>query len=214
MYHDAYAHLYQKMQGFRVKIFTAEKDVYLDGSLSLKPSTRSTYDIAMRDATIDGLLTMDKIEELKPGQIFYRLEMPSELFIIQSVNKFEFQKQTRNINAVKQNSFITIQRKDYDEILNKEIYKDIYSNLISFVTMQNKDEKNFAAGIEDNTMVQIQFPKIDLQDNVYDIKVEDRIILTDISRKISKKVKIESVNMFGVPGVTMVAGTFDTRTGE
>ena len=114
IYPDAYAHIYQKMEGFKIKIY-APSNKELDGYLSLKPSTRSTYDIAMRDATIDGLITMDKIEELKPSQIFYRAEVPDELFILQSVNRFEFQQNTRNINAIKQNSFVTIKRKQYNE---------------------------------------------------------------------------------------------------
>ena len=63
VYPDAYAHIYQKMEGFKIRIY-APNNVLLEGYLSLKPSTRSTYDIAMRDATIDGLITMDKIEEL------------------------------------------------------------------------------------------------------------------------------------------------------
>lgn len=121
MYQDAYAHLYQKIEGFKIKVKTSEKEV-LQGYLSLTPSTRSTYDIAMRDATIDGLLTMDQIDKLKPSQIFYKENNPNELFILQSVNEFEFQKNTRNINAIKQNSFITIQRKN---IMKKKMKKNI-----------------------------------------------------------------------------------------
>ena len=59
MYPDAYAHLYQKMEGFKIKIF-APNNKLLQGYLSAEPSTRSTYDIAMKDATIDGLITMDE----------------------------------------------------------------------------------------------------------------------------------------------------------
>ena len=114
MYHDAYAHLYQKSEGFKINIKISENEE-IKGYLSLKPSTRSTYDIAMRDATIDGLLTADKIEKVLPGHIFYKENNPRELFILQSVNEFEFQKITRNINAIKQNSFVTIQRVQFNE---------------------------------------------------------------------------------------------------
>ena len=213
MYHDAYAHLYQKINGFKVKIkVAAEKEVV--GYLSLKPSTRSTYDIAMRDATIDGLLTSDKIKDIKPGQIFYRINNPNELFILQSVNEFEFQETTRNINAIKQNSFITIQRKSFNEERGIEEYKDIYIDLISFITSQNKDEKNFAAGIEDNTILSIQVPKRDLDGNIYDIQNLDRIILKNKEKDLSKIIKIESIDSFGVPGIIRIFGTYDTRTGE
>ena len=213
MYHDAYAHLYQKINGFKVKIkVAAEKEVV--GYLSLKPSTRSTYDIAMRDATIDGLLTSDKIKDIKPGQIFYRINNPNELFILQSVNEFEFQETTRNINAIKQNSFVTIQRKSFNEERGIEEYKDIYIDLISFITSQNKDEKNFAAGIEDNTILSIQVPKRDLDGNIYDIQNLDRIILKNKEKDLSKIIKIESIDSFGVPGIIRIFGTYDTRTGE
>ena len=213
MYHDAYAHLYQKINGFKVKIkVAAEKEVV--GYLSLKPSTRSTYDIAMRDATIDGLLTSDKIKDIKPSQIFYRINNPNESFILQSVNEFEFQETTRNINAIKQNSFVTIQRKSFNEERGIEEYKDIYIDLISFITSQNKDEKNFAAGIEDNTILSIQVPKRDLDGNIYDIQNLDRIILKSKEKDLSKIIKIESIDSFGVPGIIRIFGTYDTRTGE
>ena len=213
MYHDAYAHLYQKINGFKVKIkVAAEKEVV--GYLSLKPSTRSTYDIAMRDATIDGLLTSDKIKDIKPSQIFYRINNPNESFILQSVNEFEFQETTRNINAIKQNSFATIQRKSFNEERGIEEYKDIYIDLISFITSQNKDEKNFAAGIEDNTILSIQVPKRDLDGNIYDIQNLDRIILKSKEKDLSKIIKIESIDSFGVPGIIRIFGTYDTRTGE
>lgn len=213
VYPDAYAHIYQKMEGFKIKIY-APNNKMLDGYLSLKPSTRSTYDIAMRDATIDGLITMDKIEELKPSRIFYREDVPQELFILQSVNQFEFQQNTRNINAIKQNSFVSVQRKLYDEDVGEERYKLIYDDLVSFVTMQNKDEKNFAAGIEDNTVVNIQIPKKNVKKEIANINVGDRIILSDLEKEMSRKVKVESVNAFGVPGIIMVYGVFDTRTGD
>lgn len=212
-YPDAYAHIYQKMEGFKIKIL-APNNKFLDGYLSLKPSTRSTYDIAMRDATIDGLITMDKIDKLKPSQIFFREDVPNELFILQSVNQFEFQQTTRNINAIKQNSFVTVQRKKYIDEEAEEKYIDIHTDLISFVTMQSKDEKNFAAGVEDNTVVNIQIPKRDVDDVINNVEKGDRIILKNLAKDLERKVKVESVNLFGVPGVIMIQGTFETRTGD
>lgn len=213
IYPDAYADIYQKMEGFEIKVLAANKKI-LTGYLSLTPSTRSTYDIAMRDATIDGLITMDKIKELIPSQIFYRVDVPDEMFILQSVNQFEFQQKTRNINAIKQNSFVTIQRKKYNEKTGEEKYTDIYTDVISFVTMQSKDEKNFAAGIEDNTVITIQIPKRNREKEIYLVETADRIILRNLKDEISRNIKVESVNSFGVPGVIMIYGTFDTRTGD
>lgn len=213
MYHDAYAHIYQKINGFKIFVETGKNKTSI-GYLSLKPSTRSTYDIAMRDATIDGLITMDNIDELKPGQIFYKEVQPTELFILQSVNEFEFQKNTRNINAIKQNSFVTVQRKQYNDETEEEEYMDIYKDVISFVTMRNQDEKNFAAGVEDNTFLNIQIPKRDIDGNLYVVKNGDRVVLTNLQGDLSREIKVESMNDFGVPGVVIINGTFETRTGD
>lgn len=213
MYKDAYAHLYQKINGFKVFIKT-KKNELTTGYLSLEPSTRSTYDIAMRDATIKGLLTSDNISNIKAGQVFYRENNPNEIFIIQSINEFEHQKITRNVDAIKQNSFSTIQRKLFDDEQGKEVYKNIYENIISFITMLAKDEKNFAAGIEDNTNINIQIPKRDIDGKIYDIKNADRIIITNKEKDLSKEIKIESVDPFSVPGVIKIYGTYDTRSGE
>lgn len=213
MYPEAYAHIYQKMEGFKIKIF-APKNKFFDGYLSLEPSTRSTYDIAMRDATINGLLTMDNIMDLKPSQLFYKDNNPNELYIIQSVNKLELQKNTMNITAIKQNSFVTVQRIEYNDETAKEEYMNIYEDIISFVSMQNKDEKNFAAGIEDNTVINIQIPKKDVEENLRIINNQDRILLSDIDKGLTRKIKVESVDEFGVPGVIRIYGTYETRTGE
>lgn len=210
---DGYADLYQKIQGFEIVIL--EKDKNLEAYLSFEQSTRSTYDIAMRDATIDGLVTMKDISKLKVSQFFYKKVQPDELFIVQSVNKSEQQPKSKNINAIKQNSFVTILRKQYDSELKKEVYKPIYENIISFVSIQNKDEKNFNPGIEDNTVLNIQIPKKDfVNDVVYDVKNLDRIIIQDFSKTRKDEVKIESIDAYGVPGVFRIQGTFDTRTGR
>ena len=212
-YIDAYAHIYQKIQGFKIKIY-APKNKFYTGYLSLEPSTRSTYDIAMRDATIDGLITMDNIEKLKPGQLFYREINPNEKFILQSVNQFEHQTYTRNVNAIKQNSTIVVKRIQYDEESCENIYKTIYDDIVSFVTMQNKDEKNFQAGIEDNTVISIQIPKRDLEDKLYIINNGDKIILKNLEGDLIRHIKIESVDEFGVPGIIRIYGTYETRTGK
>lgn len=213
MYPDAYAHLYQKMEGFKIKIF-APNNKLLQGYLSAEPSTRSTYDIAMKDATIDGLITMDEIDKLKPSQIFYKENNPKELFILQSVNEFEFQKNTRNISAIKQNCYVLVKRKQYNEETGKEQYENIYTDLVGFISITNKDEKNFAAGLEDTTNINIQIPKRDEAGELYVIDNQDRIILSNTNKDYTKEVKVESLDMFGVPGVIRIYGTFDTRSGD
>ena len=213
VYPDPYAHIYQKMEGFNIKIkapFGEELTAYL----SLNPSTRSTYDIAMRDATIDGLITMDNIELLKPSQIFYREEMPNELFILQSVNKFEFQQNTRNINAIKQNCFVTVKRKQYNDETENEEFMNVYEDIVSFITTQNKDEKNFAAGIEDNTAISIQIPKRTVEGKIYIIENQDKIFLTNLEKDLTREIKVESLDEYSVPGVIKIYGTYDIRTGE
>lgn len=212
-YPEAYAHIYQKMQGFKIDVKVSSTET-LVGYLSLKPSTRSTYDIAMRDATIDGLITMDEIEKLKPGQIFYKENNPNEIFILQSVNEFEMQFYTRSINAIKQNSTVTIQRLSYDEEKSEETYQAIYSDVISFVTMELRDEKNFQPGVEDETRISLQIPKRDLDGNLYVLNNGDRFILNNLEKDLSRQIKIESIDEYGVPGIIRIFGTYETRTGE
>lgn len=212
-YPEAYAHIYQKMQGFKIIVSISSTET-LVGYLSLKPSTRSTYDIAMRDATIDGLITMDEIEKLKPGQIFHKENNPNEIFILQSVNEFEMQFYTRSINAIKQNSTVTIQRLAYDENKGEETYQDVYADIISFVTMELRDEKNFQPGVEDETRISLQIPKRDLDGNLYVLNNGDRFILTNLEKDLSRQIKIESIDEYGVPGIIRIFGTYETRTGE
>lgn len=212
-YPEAYAHIYQKMQGFKIDVKVSSTET-LVGYLSLKPSTRSTYDIAMRDATIDGLITMDEIEKLKPGQIFHKENNPNEIFILQSVNEFEMQFYTRSINAIKQNSTVTIQRLAYDENKGEETYQDVYADVISFVTMELRDEKNFQPGVEDETRISLQIPKRDLDGNLYVLNNGDRFILTNLEKDLSRQIKIESIDEYGVPGIIRIFGTYETRTGE
>ena len=212
-YPEAYAHIYQKMEGFKIKIKVSSTEEAV-GYLSLNPSTRSTYDIAMRDATIDGLITMDDIKKLKPGQIFYREISPNEIFILQSVNQFEMQLHTRNINAIKQNSTVTIQRLGYDNEKGEEVYQDIYTDVISFVTMELRDEKNFQPGVEDETRISLQIPKRDLDGNSYELNNGDRFLLSNLEKDMIREVKIESIDEYGVPGVIRIFGTYETRTGE
>ena len=211
---DGYADLYQKINGFKIVIL-GKDNKNLDAYLSMKQSTRSTYDIAMRDATIDGLVTMDDISQLKPSQLFYKKVDPTSIFIIQAVNKLEQQEKSKNINAIKQNSFVTVLRKRYSKEQKKELYLPIYEEIISFVSLQNKDEKNFTAGTEDNTVINIQIPRIDfVKDITFDVKDQDRILLQDFGKTRKENVKIESIDAYGVPGVLRIQGVFDTRTGK
>ena len=212
-YPEAYAHIYQKMQGFKIVVSVSSKEALI-GYLSLKPSTRSTYDIAMRDATIDGLITMDEIEKLKPGQLFHKENNPNEIFILQSVNEFEMQFYTRSINAIKQNSTVTIQRLAYDETKGEETYQNVYEDIVSFVTMELRDEKNFQPGVEDETRISLQIPKRNLDGNLYVLNNGDRFILTNLEKDLSRQIKIESIDEYGVPGIIRIFGTYETRTGE
>lgn len=211
---DGYADLYQKINGFKIVILGKDNN-NLDAYLSMKQSTRSTYDIAMRDATIDGLVTMDDISLLKPSQLFYKEVDPTSIFIIQAVNKLEQQEKSKNINAIKQNSFVTVLRKQYSKEQKKELYLPVYEEIISFVSLQNKDERNFTPGTEDNTVINIQIPRIDfVNDIIFDVKVQDRILLQDFGKTREENVKIESIDAYGVPGVLRIQGVFDTRTGK
>lgn len=211
---DTYADKYQKTQGFEITIIDKDGE-HLSAHMSFNQSTRSTYDLAMREATIDGLVTMEDISRLKISQIFFKNVAPQELFIIQAINKSEQQPKSKNINAIKQNSSVTIYRKQYNSETKKEEYMPIYEDIISFVSIQHKDEKNFSAGVEDNTIFNIQIPRKDIiKDAFYDVRHLDRILLKDLRGSREDKIKIESIDGYGVSGMIRIEGTLDTRTGE
>ena len=158
---------------------------------------------------------MEDISLLKPSQLFYKEVDPTGIFIVQAVNKLEQQEKSKNINAIKQNSFVTVLRKQYSKEQKKELYLPVYEEIISFVSLQNKDEKNFTPGTEDNTVINIQIPRIDfINDIIFDVKVQYRILLQDFGKTRKENVKIESIDAYGVPGVLRIQGVFDTRTGK
>lgn len=214
MFIDVYADKYQQFQGFKITLI-GKHNKLIPAHMSFEQSTRSTYDIAMRDATIDALVTMEDLSLLEPGQIFYKDIAPTEMYIVQSINKTEQQIKSKNINAIKQNCYVSLERLKYNEETGKEEFEEIYKDIISFASLQNKDEKNFAAGAEENTNINIQIPKINVsEDYSYIVKQLDRIIIKNLKGDRMDNVKVESVDEYGVPGVIRIYGTFDTRTGE
>lgn len=214
MFIDVYADKYQQFQGFKITLI-GKDNKSIPAHMSFEQSTRSTYDIAMRDATIDALVTMEDLSLLEPSQIFYKNIVPNEMYIIQSINKTEQQIKSKNINAIKQNCYVTIERPKYDELEGKEKFEEIYKDIIAFASLQNKDEKNFAAGAEENTNINIQIPKRNVaEDYSYIVKQLDRIVIKNLNGDRMDNVKVESVDEYGVPGVIRIYGTFDTRTGE
>ena len=80
--------------------------------------------------------------------------------------------------------------------------------------MQSKDEKNFAAGIEDNTVVNIQIPKRNVDDVINEVEKGDRIILSNLQKDLKRKVKVESVNTANVFGKIKRQGRNEGLTGN
>ena len=77
------------------------------------------------------------------------------------------------------------------------------------MSIQNKEQKNFNAGTEDTTILNIQIPIFDLNENYYKLLFNDRIILKN---KFERTLRVESVDEFGVPGIIRIQCTFDTRS--
>lgn len=215
MWVDIYSDKYQKINGVKIKIETDNAD-NMTAYLSLKISTRSVYDLAMRENFIDGLITMDNIDEkLKPSQMFYFEQHPNIRYILQSVNLAEHQPQSRSINAVRQNSEIRVERFGFaDEMATKRTWNVIYESIPSFVSDMLKDGKNFNSGVEDNTVSGIQIPKFDKSNNFYQIEVGDRIVITNIYTNEKEKIHCESVDSFGVRGITRIQGVLDMRSDD
>ena len=209
---DAYATMYQKANGFPVTILAKPNNK--KGYLSMKPTTRAAYDLSMRENSIDGIITVDDITtQIQAGDVFFLNTDPTNIYIIQTCSYWEQQPDTRNINAIKVNCLVNIQRYGFkDETSTKEEWYDVYQNVYGFISEVLKDSKNFNAGMEIATVKSVQIPKLDINKNMYMIQENDRILvsnLLDLNYKI--KIQIESMDSFGVQGIIRLQGTQDMR---
>lgn len=209
---DVYATMYQKANGFPVTILAKPNNK--KGYLSMKPTTRAAYDLSMRENSIDGIITVDDITtQIQAGDVFFLNTDPTNIYIIQTCSYWEQQPDTRNINAIKANCLVNIQRYGFkDETSTKEEWYDVYQNVYGFISEVLKDSKNFNAGMEIATVKSVQIPKLDINKNMYMIQENDRILvsnLLDLNYKI--KIQIESMDSFGVQGVIRLQGTQDMR---
>lgn len=209
---DPYSTMYQKANGFPVTILAKPNNK--KGYLSMNPTTRAAYDLSMRENSIDGLMTVDDIAtQLQAGDVFFLDTDPASLYIIQTCSYWEQQPDTRNINAVKVNCLVNVQKYGFkDETSIKEEWYDVYENIYGFVSEVLKDSKNFNAGMEIATVKSIQIPKINIDKEMYIIQENDRVIVTSLlDKRYKEKVQIESVDSFGVQGVIRMQGTQDMR---
>lgn len=209
---DVYATMYQKANGFPVTILAKPNNK--KGYLSMKPTTRAAYDLSMRENSIDGIITVDDITtQIQAGDVFFLNTDPTNIYIIQTCSYWEQQPDTRNINAIKVNCLVNIQRYGFkDETSTKEEWYDVYQNVYGFISEVLKDSKNFNAGMEIATVKSVQIPKLDINKNMYMVQENDRILvsnLLDLNYKI--KIQIESMDSFGVQGVIRLQGTQDMR---
>ena len=213
MYIDAYSEKYQRSQGERIVILGTANKPERKAFLSLKMSTRSVYDLAMRENFIDGLITMDNIQDdLMPSNQFYLERDPATIFILQSVNLFEQQPNTRNINAVKKNCTVTIKRFDFkNEESTQKTWNPVYDNVSGFVYSLLKDSKNFGAGFEQNTVITVQIPKFDYYNNPHKIYATDKMVIKNEKTGQEEEIFCESIDELGITGVIRIQGTVDKR---
>lgn len=209
---DAYSEKYQRANGFPVTILSKPNN--FKAFLSLKPTTRAAYDLSMREDSIDGIITLNNVQRnLKAGQEFYINTAPNDIYIIQTCSYWEQQPNTRNINAVRSNCIVSIQRYGFkDETSTKEEWYDLYTDIDGYISETLKESKNFDAGFEVDTWKNVQIPQFNIDDEFYDVKERDRIVVysrLDKNRKL--EIYAESVDMFGVNGVIRIMGTLDIR---
>lgn len=209
---DGYSEIYQRANGFPITVLAKPENK--KGYLSMKPTTRAAYDLSMRENSIDGIVTMDNVEtDLKAGMMFYIDTDPAGKYIVQTYSYWEQQPNTRNINAVKCNCSITIQRYGFkDATSTKEEWYDVYKDIDGFVSETLKEGKNFNAGVEVATWKIVQIPKFDIDEKFYEVQEADRVIVKSISNPSnSMKINLESVDAFGVNGVIRMQGNLDMR---
>lgn len=171
---DSYADKYQKINGFEAFVNTLEgpKKAWL----SMKPTTRAAYDLSMRENSIDGLITMDNISDLKSGYTYYTKQDPDSLYFIQTLSKWETQPKSKNFNALKCNCKVTVQRKGFVKDEPEEQWIDIYKDVPASMSDTLADSKNFNAGFEVNTIKTIQMPMWEFVDEIVEKEESDEEI--------------------------------------
>jgi hypothetical protein len=208
---DPYSKLYQIANGFPVTILSnpENKKAYL----SMKPTTRAAYDMSMRENSIDGIITMKDKFDLKAGNMFYLDEEPTGIYILQSCCLWEQQPDSRNVNAIKTNCFIDIQRYGYkDETSEIEEWYNVHENVRANISETLSDSKNFNAGFEVTTYKIVQIPRFDIDNNFYDVQENDRVVVTNLANlELNAKIQIESLDNFGIDGIIRIQGTQDMR---
>lgn len=211
MYIDIYAEKYQKINGFKIQIIDKPKNTI--AYLSFKASTRSVYDLSMRENFVDGMITMCNIEDdLRPSQVFFIDGKPDTKYILQSVNLIEHQTRTRTINAVKSNCLITIERFGFaDKLAKEKTWNTVYKDVVGFTFTTLKDSKNFNAGTEVASVVNIQIPKFDIDNNPYLLRENDKIIIIDPFTNQKREIVAEGIDAFGITGVIRIYATLDMR---
>lgn len=217
IYRDGYIDKYQVLNGFEAEVNTVEgpKRAYI----SMKPTTRAAYDLSMRENTVDGLITMDKIEKLKAGYTYRLKEDPKSLYFIQTLSLWETQINTINFNAIRCNCKVTIQRKLYNEETMQDEWTDIYKDVEASISETLQESKNFNSGFEVCTIKTVQMPMIELKsekgkrtESIRKVFENDKaIVKSDLDDSLMCEIAIESVDNFGINGTLKFQGTQEMR---
>ena len=93
----------------------------------------------------------------------------------------------------------------------EKTWNTIYKDVVGFTFTTLKDSKNFNAGVEVNSVINIQIPKFDIDNNPYLLKENDKIIIHNPFTDKKREIIAEGVDEFGVTGVIRVQATLDMR---
>lgn len=218
-YIDGYAHLYQQLNGFEVTVETPKgnKKAYI----SPTPTTRAAYDLAMRENSIQGIITMDDIKDLKSGYVYTLKRDKDEIYFIQTLSMWEAQLKTRNFNAAKCNCLATVKRRGFKDDLSEEEWIEIYKDVPAYIDNTLSESKNFNAGFEVSTLMKLQLPIWEIyKDEETGKKVEKpRIVQANdtifvqslISEDVTEEIHVESVDNLSISGAVFIQGTPDMR---
>jgi len=225
---DGYADKYQEENGFEAIVYT--KDGEKEAWISMKPTTRAAYDLSMRENTIDGIITMNEIEKLKAGYIYILKADPYNKYFIQTLSKWEQQLRTININAIRCNCTVTVQRKGFADDEAEKSWINIYEDVDAEISLKLNDSKNFNAGFENATYKVVQMPmwefveEEDEEGNVIiverarEIRENDRLVVKSnfFSKIVGNEIpdceiEVESVDNFGISGTIRAQGTQEMR---
>lgn len=197
-----YSKANMRKNGVPLTLYSGENDRKIECKLEDEPSTRAFYDLTVREVSIDIYFfpMLDKDFNIIRGGMIGEMYYKNETYevLLQSARP-EYSSGGLTGNIVSINTYIDIGVfvPHFDEIgtpIGNPEFLPRYTNIPCFYTDQNKDSRQVEGGIDQYTVVKLQFPQ------KYNVAIKDKIIAKNRNGYI-KYLEVVSIGGFGLEGV-------------